>query len=334
MNKRSIAFWAPALAALLALSLGTSARGQGVKYLPNDTEVIINVNLKQVWNSKLVKDYNALIKQIQGLFNAKIEGNNIAADFKKSLGIDPFKDVDVITVGMTEFSKDTKNLVFVLEGNFNPEKFTATFNAKAKDEPEVYKSMTIGNATVFQLTKAGEEPFFLGLLDKSILVMSKTKEGMTTAANGPVQNLKKETADLLQGANMKKSLTVVMTANAIEDAVKKGNNAQAQFITPYLKNLNGLTINANVVTDIDFNVNYVAKDAAAAQDMLKAVNQGLDASKVMVNNMAKKDANVALLADIMKTLKVSAQGNTMMINGAVPHDVVDGVMKKIENFLP
>jgi len=334
MIRKTMGFSVPVLAAILALSLAAPARAQGLKYLPGDTEVVISLNLKQVWNSKLVKDYSALIKQIQGQFNAKIDGNEVAAEIKKSLGIDPFQDIDTVTIGMSELGKDAKNGVIVLEGKFNPDKFSETGNKAAKDNPEVVKSVPFGGATVYQITKSGEDPFFVGLLNKNTLVVSKNKEGMTGAVNAQGQNLKKETADLLQIANLKKSLTVVMTAGALQEAIKQGNNAQAQFIAPFLKDLNGAIITANVAADVDLVVHYVTKDAAAAQKMAEQTNQGLEVVKVLVSNQAKKDANAAAVADILKTLKVSAQGNSMIITGTVSHEVVDGVMKKIENFLP
>jgi hypothetical protein len=334
MMRKAIHWRLPALAAVLTLAVAGPASAQGVKYLPNDAEIVISVNLKQIWGSKLAKDHNVLIKQLQEQLNAKIKGDNFLAELKESLGLDLFKDIDAVTVGMSELSKDAKTAVIVLEGRFSPNKFNDTFTKLAKDHPEHVKAAPMGNASVFQLTKPGDDPGYIGLLNANTVVISKTKQGMTSAINPPAQNLKKETADLVQQASLKKSVSVVMTGGAIQEAIKQGNAQQAQFITPFLKDLTGAVISANAAADLDLQVNYVTKNADAAKDMADKTNQGLEVVKVLVGNQAKKDANAAALADILKTLKVSAQGNAMIITGNVPQDVVNTALKKLEDFLP
>jgi len=326
--------WCFALAATLAVMTAASARADGLKYLPSDTEVVVSLNLQQVWGSKLVKDYSALIGQLQGMFNAGVDKNQIAAEVRKSLGIDPFKDVDAITVGLSDLTKNPKNVMIVLEGKFNQDKFTETANKAAKDSPEAVKSVTIGNATVYQITKPGDEPFYIGLLNKNTLVIAKTKDGMTGAVTPVAQNLKKETADLVQGVNFKKSLNLVMTAGAIQEAIKQGNNAQTQFIEPFLKDLNGAVITANVVSDVDLHVAYVAKDAAAAQKMAEETNKGVAGLKGLIGKNAPKDAKVAAMVDILNSLKITSQGNVMTVDGTVSRKVLDQTFKNIENFLP
>jgi hypothetical protein len=330
MPKSCIRFSPITLATLAALALLTPVQAQGIKLLPNDSEVVISVNMKQVWGSKLVKDYNATFKQLQSLFNTKLEDNQIAKEIKDSLGIDPFRDIDVVTIGMSDMGKNPKNVVVVLDGNFNTTKFADTATKAAKENPEVVKAMSIGQQNVYAISPPGDDPFYMAMLNKNTLVIAKTKEGMTSAIQPPAQNLKKELADLMQTANLKKSLNFVATAAALQEAIKQGNNPQAQVIEPFLKDLNGTVVTANVVSDIELFVGYVTKDAASAQRMAEETNKGLAAMKVLVGNQAKLQP----VADIMQTLKVSAQGNSMNITGRVPRKVLDDAITKIENFLP
>lgn len=334
MSKYATRLCLPLLAATLVLAVTGFAQGQGIKYLPSDTEVVISLNLQQVWDSKLAKDYGALLKQIEGMFNTKIDSNQVAAEIKKSLGIDPLKDISSVTIGMSDLTKNPKNALVVLEGKFNQEKFTETADKAAKDNPEAVKSITIGNATVYQITKPGDDSFFIGLLNKNSLVIAKSKDAMTAAVNAQGQNLKKETADLLQSASLKKSLSFVVTSGALQESIKQGNNPQAQMLVPFLKDLKGLVVTANVVSDIDLHVEYVTNGPAAAQKMADATNQGVAGLKALLGNQAQNNPDAAAVLDILGTLKVSAQGNTMTINGSVSRKVVDQAVKKIENFLP
>jgi hypothetical protein len=316
------------LAALVALTLATPVQAQGIKYLPKETEVIVSVNLKQVWNSKLVKDYSALIKQLQGLFNARIEDNPIAAELKKSLGIDLFNDVDQITMGLSHWGRKPTNSLMVLEGKFDQAKFNATGNQAAKEDPEVVKPILIANTTVFQITPPQGDIFFMAMPSKNTLMIAATKEDMTSAITPMAQNLKKEVADLVKKTSFKKSLNMIMTAKALQDGVQQG--PQAQAIQPFLNDLEGAIVSANVVSDIDLHVTYLAKNEAGAKQMADKVNDGLKTIKALAENSAQ----LAPFADILNSLKASTQDTTMTITGSVPRKTVDNFIGRIENFLP
>jgi hypothetical protein len=318
-------------AALALVLTAAPARAQGLKHLAADTEVVVSVNLKQIWNSKLVKDYSDLIKQLQSIFNVKLESNELVADIKKSLGIDLFKDVDVITAGMSNMGKSA-NWVMVVEGRFKPDKFEETGKKSIKDSPEVVKSSTIGATTVYEISPPGGQSFFMALLDKSTLLMAKTKEGMSTAIQPPAQNLKMEVVDLLKETSLKKSFVMIATANAMIEGIKDSGNPEAIFAAPLIKGLEGAVVSADVISDIVLNVGFVAKDAATAELLQGMISKGLDSGKEKLGQGKKDKTKPAL--ETIKTMKVSTQGKTVTIQGMIPREVVDGILEKIEDSLP
>lgn len=320
------------VATLLVLGWAAPLQAQGIKHLPADTEVIVTVNLQQVWSSKLVKDYNALIKQLQSVFNTKLDENQIVAEFRESLGIDPLKDIDVITAGTSEMGKKPKSMVIVLEGKFKVDKFAQTAKKGMKDYPEFIKEITINNTTVYQITKPGEETFFMSLPNKNLFIIANSKETMTTAIAPQAQNLKKEMTDLLKNANLKKSFNMVMTAAVVEEAIKQGNNPQAQAISPFLKDLHGAILSANVVSDIELNWTLAAKDAAAAKQMAEQLTAGLGLAKAAI--AGKKNQGVEQAMQVLNTLKASADGSNVTVTGNVPRKVLDTALQAVENFLP
>src|SRR5207302_9639637 len=100
-----------------------------------------------------------------------------------------------------------------------------------------------------------------------------------------------------------------------------------------LQNLNGAVISANVVSDIELNVGYVAKDAATAQKMAEMMEKGIGAFKKTLEGK-EDDPKVGPLVQILNTLKVSSKDSNTVIQGTVPRKVVDEAITKIEDLLP
>ena len=74
------------LTVLLCAPLGRAAEID--PYLPEDTEIVLNVNIRQILDSPLIKK-NLLEKAQESL-----RGNNEVQDVLKDLGFDPFTDLE------------------------------------------------------------------------------------------------------------------------------------------------------------------------------------------------------------------------------------------------
>jgi hypothetical protein len=325
--------WLFLAAVLPGLTLTSPVRADGLKLLPRDTEVIATLNLRQAWTSKLANDHSALRKQLQDKLNDLIASAPLAAEIKNSLGIDPFKDIEAVTVGMSDMTPMPKTVVIVIEGKFNPGKFHDTVNKYVKANPERVEALTIANNKVYHITPPDGDAFYLGLLNKNMLVLSKTKEGMSTAITPPAENLNKEMAVLVPFANTKKSLNLLMTASAMREAINQSNNAQAQTLTPFLKYSNGAVITGNIVSDFEVHLAYIAKDEATAKKMAEQINRDLVLVTKQLATQAETNQMAAAVLEILKTLKVSAQADTMTISGTVSRALVDQALKEIASKL-
>jgi len=328
--------WALAALALGWLASASPAPAQSLKYVPNDAEVLISVNFQQIWGSKLMKDYQALIKQVQGMINAQVQNNKEVQEFQKALGIDLFNDVNSILVGVSEMTKDPKNWVMVFEGKFNPEKFKEVADKATKDHAEVVKSLTIGTATVYQISPPNDKGFFISLVSKDALVLTKTRDAMSTAINQAAgqPNLKQELATLVKGIDLKHSINFVATTAALQQALKESNNPQAQMAGPFLKDLNGMTMSANVTTEVKFQVGVAAKDGASAKKMAEDAGNGFAALKFILAQQAQQKPELAPVIEIANTLKADADGNNVVIQGTVSRKLIDDNIKKLEKLLP
>src|SRR5262249_36270471 len=73
-----------------ALHVAPARAAEISKFLPNDTEVVLNVNVKQVLDSPLFKKH--LLQQVKTF----LKNNADAEKMLDALGFDPLKDVSAI----------------------------------------------------------------------------------------------------------------------------------------------------------------------------------------------------------------------------------------------
>src|SRR5262249_27677055 len=103
------------LAGLLATVAAPAWAGETNKYLPDATEGVVTVNVRQMLDAPLVKNNLDTLKALL------LATGNVQKVFD-DLGFDPFTDIDRVTVAINEVP--TKSLVLV-QGKFDPAKITA-----------------------------------------------------------------------------------------------------------------------------------------------------------------------------------------------------------------
>src|SRR5438105_4660189 len=106
--RRSV--WLCGLAA--ALAAAPARAGEVDKYLPEDTEVLVSVNVRQIVDSDLFKKY--ALEQAR----AALKDQEDVQDVLKELGLDPFKDLDRVLVAKPSGGEQDRGLV-IAYGRFD-----------------------------------------------------------------------------------------------------------------------------------------------------------------------------------------------------------------------
>src|SRR5882672_5380822 len=102
-------------ALLLGLLAAGPARSADVDpYLPNESELVLSVNIDQLLNSALGKKY------LRAAIEEALKGNGQIQEVLKYLELDPFKDVGRVTVALSSGAADTGFVI--VNGKFNREK--------------------------------------------------------------------------------------------------------------------------------------------------------------------------------------------------------------------
>jgi hypothetical protein len=298
-----------ALLALVALPLAGQA-AEGEKYLPNNSDAIITVNVKLLLDSAIAKRN---VKNIEPLLKAD-------ANFQKTvdaLGLDPFKDIEFVLLGVPA-GADPDKFVIVIQGKFNGKKLHALGEKAAQDNPDVVKVEKVGNESVYQITPPGkgEKVTFAALVDEGTLVGSRSRELVVEALEkkaGKVKaEQKKEMKELLAKANSQQSISIVAL-----DVAGQGD------LAGLVKSLSGgFTIGDDVKMDLALNT----KDEDAAKMVADKIESGLQQVRPLVAGAAFQNKRFAPLVDVFGTLKVKPDGAKVSITA----EASESVVKKLE----
>ena len=120
------------------------------KYLPDDTEMVVSVNVKQIVESSLFK------KNVEAKAREALKNQDELQDALHDLGFDPFTDIDRIIAAKPAGGDQDRGLVIV-HGKFDLDKFKAKAEKLAKDQPDVLKVHKVrngagGKSLVYEVT--------------------------------------------------------------------------------------------------------------------------------------------------------------------------------------
>lgn len=317
--------------ALAAAVFATQASAADTKYLPDDTEIILNINFKQILDSDLVKAQKDVLAQVKQQVENNIPGD--AAKYLKAVGFDVFRDLGSITVGMPG-KKDEEAGFIVIEGTFHPKKFYETAEQAAKDFGDHLKITKSGEFKVLEVQDKGKT-VYVSMINKTTILVAMQKERMTTAlsraAEGVKGSLKKNVKELLQTTNSKQSISGVATGSALAKHLEDAPIPNAQAIGPALQAIEGLSGAVTIGKDIQFQLGIGTKDKETAMDFAQKANFGLIVAKGLIAQEAKKDMKLLPLVDVLNTLRAEAKGSSLVLRAEVS---VENIEKLIKNFNP
>jgi hypothetical protein len=323
--------WVLALAALASAGQAGPARAGDIdRYLPADTAVYVNVNVRQVLDSPLIKKH-----ALQVLRDA-LKDADTAEEVLKDLGLDPFKDVDRVIVAGSGEPEPDRGLVIV-HGRFDPAKFQAKAQETAKANGELLKLRTVpdgqgGRHTVYEvLPPDARAPLFVTLADNTTLLLSAGKDYVVDALKkrgdkAPVALKEKDLQALLEKLDDRQSVTVAAVNNA---ATRGALNNVPDEAAGALEKITAVGGGVTLGEDIKAEVAFTFQAAADARDFRDSADQGLRFALAGLAVLGKdaESPGLDLVLEVVKSLKVSAKGKTVLVKGQVSAEAIEEVFK-------
>jgi hypothetical protein len=318
---------------LLAVAAGLSATparaGLLDAYLPDDSEVIVTVNVRQLLDSPLVKKHG-----LQKARDALKELDQVES-ILKDLGFDPFKDLERVTLAGPGGTEKDRGLI-ILHGSFNLDKFKSKGEEAARDYPDylkIHKVPVGAGATqvVYEVTPPDADmPIFVALPGKDTLLASLGKDYVVDALKKAAAKVKpalksKDVQALLDKLDGKQSVAVAILGSALT----KGGGAPPA-VKGLFEKIEAIGGGVTVGEDVKIEVALAAKTAEGAKELHEGLDKGLKQALALLSVLAagQKELNPAL--EVVKTLRVSARGKVVTLKGSVSADVLEDALKKDE----
>lgn len=301
--------------ALLVLSVGPLRAAEIDKLLPANSEGAIFINIRQIVESDLVKKY-ALEQIKQALAGAD------AQRVLETFGLDPLKDLDRIIIGGSGDDPSNSQFLVIIRGRFDPDKLFAGAQQAAKREPDRISIVKDGNS---QLVKIEAEnmpnPIYGTLIDQGTFVFGSTKNMVLDAvAGGSKQRIKPELAALITQVDEKASISAVALIDGkLGNAPIPGLNDPA--IQQNLEKTQNLILTVNITKDIRLELSLGMKDADAADDMGKLVEQGIQQAKAFLPLLGG-DPKMKPLMELGRSLTSNVKNKQVIVSAKLTGEAI------------
>lgn len=321
-----------ALALTLALVLPASAApvpaegaaGSYEKYLPDDADGVITINVRALLDSELMKKFG---------LDKMLAGNDDAQKAFKALGLDPLKDIERVVIS-GDNDKSSDQAFVIIQGKFDTAKLSAAAEAAAKDDKGVLKIHKTDHGKIYEVSKLdeiiklppqaagagvnfkGKSVVFVVLADKGNVVAVPTKEGaeevLAKAAGKKTTKLKsKELAALIAKIDPKQTVAIAMPGPAGEDKIKSVTG--------------GITVTA----DVKVRFTVTAADADAAKDLNEKLKEQLGMIQAIAGAVALQQKELAPAIDILNGIEHEAKDNTIGIKSDIKGETLEKLVKAV-----
>jgi hypothetical protein len=310
--------WSSIALGLTILCLTSSARAADLnKLLPDDTETVMSINVRQILDSAIVQKYGK--EKIKDLLESQAE----VKDYLKDLGLDPLKDIDTVVVGSAGAGDKEKGLV-IITGRFDPKKFEAKAGELAKDKPDLIKIVDNGDYKFYEINAPNSpQAIFARVVDKNLILAASSKEslieGLDKQAGKRTSKLKnKSLPDVVAKLDGKQSLWLVVPAGALPPEVRTDDNAKK-----ILDSVEMITAGITITDKVIIKAGVAAKDADAAKSLQKQIKQGIAIAQTFLASQEQ----FAPLADILAGLKVTTSEKTLSLEAEISAETIEKLSK-------
>ncbi len=319
-----------ALAVPAAAAPAPAARPDLSRFLIDDTDFVLVVNVKQILASPaFTKHYQ---KQVEGLLQ-----NEAVQPWLEGTGFDPLKDVERLVVVMgrschaSETHDDGGPLVF-LQGRFDPDRLRAKVDKLAESMPGALQALTIDGLKAYEL----KAPGFVGigcLLDRHTFLLTHRKDQVTDAVarfTGKQKVALKFNAlkPLLEKMSPDDSVSFVGLGEMVlgtSVSVSKDGMKTTRTVKHFTLGEQGIASIQGAVTvgdEAKGRATLTAKSDEAAKKVAKGMTDGLGMAKAELQRVVEKQPQFAPAVALLQSVRITSKGRTITLEGQADAEAV------------
>lgn len=318
---------------LLLLSTAVLGATEPDVLLPAETDQISFVNVKRLAGSSLVK--NHLMKEIK----EKLKATQLPT-WLEEMGIDPWKDVETVTLGMTgpkdkpekdEKQPKTDPMAFlILRGTFNGEKLMTAGEKATREFGDKVSIVKEGELKLIKVKTDEKNFFYVTMIDeKTVVGASSSKliqEALKQADDRKAKSrVRPSLADLVRKLDDK---AVYFQAMEVEPDMFKniGENPLVEDIELLKKQLAAMTsyaITVQVGTDVSMELATAMKGKEDAAAFGESAKQMVEKGRALLPLVAVGAAEwTPVVNDLKKSMKVTVEGEIVKLKAKISGDAI------------
>jgi len=313
---------APAGAAPVAAE-PPGGRFQATRWLVNDAEMVVIVNVRQMLDSALMK------KDAIARLKALLANDAKAKGVIEATGVDPLQDIEAIVVsGSAPSGRDVKpqdvKAQAVVRGKFDRTRIHGAAEKFAKKHPDELKILAREGGVQLYEIKADKQALFAAFADNATLVVTPSREAtveaVKNAGRGPAR-VNKDLQAVLPKFSGKESMTLVLVVN---EEMKKaiGKMPQVADVASKLETVTG-TVNLTDAATTSLAVNTT--DAKVAEKLLQVFNQVKTLGEVLAPNMEELGP---FAGEVLKAMKLATNSKSVTLDLKVTPEMIEKAGKK------
>jgi hypothetical protein len=318
-------------ATLLVAFTAVSVRSAEVEpLLPKEAEQVFQANIKQIVGSDIFKKY------AQGRIEKATQNDEVKKQFEM-FGIDPFKDVEKVTVS-TWNNKDPLNLkaLIIIRGKFDVNKLFDGVSEHAKMTPDRLSIENVEDGDeswkVVKVTPdRGGKPFFVSVANDTTIVGGSEAKLVTTALNAAKNKekskLSKEMSALVLKQDEKASLFYCsvmegqIEVDRIPDGVfdpLKAFGIDGDVLKKQIAAISTFAVTLRVGKEVGVELTAGMKDEDTAEEFggeKSNLSRLIDTAKNFLPLLSGREPKMELIvADISKTIKSKVKGKDVIVS--------------------
>lgn len=312
------------LAGFLALGVAPLRAADVEKVLPDDTQVVLTVNVRQILDSALVKKY--VLPDFEDKLNTEV------SKVVRLLGLNPVKEITAVTFAAPG-GPDQDKWLGVISGSFDPARIQAAVDQFAKGRPEAVAVHQFAGARVYEdLSSKGTKtnwPRYFSLLDRNTVVLSPQKDYVAGAAarvaGKPAPGkLDAGLRSLIAKQDPKQSLWVAAVASK-EMRQQLAKNGGARDFADRIQSISG---GLTLTDDVRLNFRVQTNDANAARQLRQQLEAGKAVAVLAVSvNEELKDYAPGII-DVLNAFRFGQDQGTVSVELTIAGNLIEQNIKK------
>jgi hypothetical protein len=307
-----------ALALVLALA-ATAPAAPVDPLLPDDTDFVMSIQVKQMIGSALFQKHAA------GELKKALDRNGEALKVLGAMGIDPLTSFDRLILAGTTSQPD--KLFGIVRGSFDGAKVMAQAGELAKNPEYKVEVVKDGGPAILKIGE-GKWTMYAAPVGSGAMVLAATPEqvraSLARSADTKPQ-LKPAMAALIGQFDEKQSLSMAgLTAGALGKVPVPIDDAALKDTLEKIQSISG---SVNVTADAKLSLTFGLKDAAAAGEFGKLLEDALVFAKGLVPQLAAQNPRMGLAVELVQSLRPETKGAGVNLTGEISGPAFEKALK-------